>query len=85
MVGWECPTNPREASGSSGSREHSSLEPLDPEAVHKDATYVRLNSEWHPNPINHFLAALFSGLLVVLWVPYFGYYLYERHTHLGLF
>ncbi|ELZ22516.1 hypothetical protein C475_18428 [Halosimplex carlsbadense 2-9-1] len=58
--------------------------PLFAIGLYRDATYVRLNSEWHPNPINHFLAALFSGLFVVLWIPYFGYYVYKRHTHLGL-
>ncbi|WP_459192390.1 hypothetical protein [Halosimplex sp. J119] len=52
--------------------------------VYKDATYVRLNSDWHPNPVNHFLAAFFTGLFGVLALPYFGYYAYKRHAHVGL-
>lgn len=52
--------------------------------VYKDATYARLNSDWRPNPVNHFLAAFFSGIITVVGVLYFGYYAYKRHQSLGL-
>ncbi|QLH77707.1 hypothetical protein HZS55_10515 [Halosimplex rubrum] len=58
--------------------------PLFAIGVYKDATYARLNSDWRPNPVNHFLAAFFTGLFAFPAVFYFGYYVYKRHAHLGL-
>ncbi|QLH82773.1 hypothetical protein [Halosimplex pelagicum] len=58
--------------------------PLFAIGLYKDATYVRLNSDWRPNPVNHFLGALFTGITVVFAIPYFGYYVYKRHTNVGL-
>jgi|GEM_PF-1309450 len=58
--------------------------PLFTTGIYKDATYVRLNSDWRPNPVNHFLIAFFSGILAVLGVLYFGYYAYKRHEHVDI-
>jgi len=52
--------------------------------IYRDATYVRLNSDWQPNPVNHFLIALFAAVLAVPGFLYFGYYGYKRHANLGL-
>ena len=41
--------------------------------IYKDATYVRLNSGWHPNPVTHFLAAFFSGIFSIIGLLYFAY------------
>jgi hypothetical protein len=53
--------------------------------IYRDTTYVRLNSDWHPNPANHFVAALFAGALLYVWVPYFAYYLFKRARSVGLY
>ncbi|WP_436927276.1 hypothetical protein [Halosimplex amylolyticum] len=58
--------------------------PLYTIGIYKDSIYVRLNSDWRPNPVNHFLIALFSTLLVVPGVFYFGYFAYKRHGAIGL-
>ncbi|WP_436909875.1 hypothetical protein [Halosimplex marinum] len=58
--------------------------PLFTTGIYKDATYVRLNSDWRPNPVNHFLGAFFTGVIAVLGVFYFGYYAYKRHEHVGI-
>ncbi|MFC7138938.1 hypothetical protein ACFQMA_03685 [Halosimplex aquaticum] len=58
--------------------------PLFAVGIYKDATYVRLQSDWRPNPVNHFLAAFFTGIIAILGVFYFGYYAYKRHSHVGL-
>lgn len=52
--------------------------------IYKDATYVRLNSDWRPNPVNHFLISLFASFLFVPGVLYFGYFAYKRHSAVGL-
>lgn len=61
--------------------------PLLPIAIYRDAGYVRANGDgWKPNPVGYLVAVTF-GLLVPL-VPFAlfasGYYLYERHRHVGL-
>ncbi|WP_436930466.1 hypothetical protein [Halosimplex halobium] len=58
--------------------------PLFVVGIYRDATFVRLNSEWRPNPVNHFLIGLLSAVLVVPGVLYFGYFAYKRHSHVGL-
>lgn len=52
--------------------------------IYRDAIYVRLNSDWRPNPVNHFLIALFAAVLAIPGFLYFGYYGYKRHANLGL-
>jgi len=53
--------------------------------IYKDATYVRLNSDWRPNPANHFVAALIAGSTGFVWIPYFAYYLFKRSRSVGLY
>lgn len=52
--------------------------------IYKDSVYVRLNSDWRPNPVNHFLIALLSGILVIPGALYFSYFAYRRHNAIGL-
>ncbi|WP_415381125.1 hypothetical protein [Halosimplex sp. TS25] len=52
--------------------------------IYKDSVYVRLNSDWRPNPVNHFLIALLSTILVIPGVFYFGYFAYKRHNAIGI-
>jgi len=58
--------------------------PMITTGIYKDSVYVRLNSDWHPNPVNHFLSALLSAILVIPGILYFGYYVYKRHGALGI-
>lgn len=58
--------------------------PMITTGIYKDSIFVRLNSDWRPNPVNHFLISLFAAILAIPGVLYFGYYIYKRHGALGI-
>ena len=61
--------------------------PLLPMAIYRDAGHVRtIGEEWKPNPVGYFVAVTFGFLLPILPIALLasGYYLYERHRHVGL-
>lgn len=58
-----------------------------PIGIYRDAAHVRtIGTEWEPNPVAYFVAVTFGILvpLVPLALLASGYYLYERHQHVGL-
>lgn len=56
---------------------------LTPAALYKDAAHVRsTDSDWRPNPVNYYLAAVF-GVVLLLVVPVSMYYLFRRSQHVG--
>lgn len=57
---------------------------LTPVALYQDATYVRsTDSDWRPNPVNYYLAAVFGWFLLLI-VPLSLYYLFRRGRSVGL-
>ena len=55
-----------------------------PIAIYKDAVHVRADGdEWRPNPVNYYLGTFFGSILLVGPAVVSGYYLYQRHRHVG--
>lgn len=56
-----------------------------PVAVYKDAEFVLgRDAGWDPNPAMQFTLAFVSLVVPVGTVPYLSYYLYKRHTSVGV-
>ena len=56
-----------------------------PIAIYKDAVHVRGGeSDWFPNPVNYFFAVFVGSFLLFVPVAVSGYYLYKRHSHVGV-
>lgn len=58
---------------------------LVPVGVYFDTTYVRLHTaEWQPNPVTQYTVAAVAAVFALLLPFYLVYYLYKRHTSVGL-
>lgn len=54
-------------------------------AIYRDATYARLNGEWHPNPATYLtLASFFVFLSPIVYPITGGYYLFRRVRSVGV-
>lgn len=58
---------------------------LVPVGVYFDTTYVRLQTDaWQPNPVTQYTVAAIAAFFALLLPFYLVYYLYRRHSSVGL-